>query len=50
MAFDTSSPELIVNLVASSQRDPKIVLDHVIGTNNFYLFVILGIVGLISPS
>lgn len=49
VAFGTSAPELIVNSVASFQDHPEIVFGNVIGSNNFNLFIILGIVGLISP-
>ncbi len=49
VAFGTSAPELIVNSVASYQGHPEIVFGNVIGSNNFNLFIILGIVGLISP-
>ena len=49
VAFGTSAPELIVNSVASFQGHPEIVFGNVIGSNNFNLFAILGIVGLISP-
>ena len=49
VAFGTSAPELIVNSVASFQGHPEIVFGNVIGSNNFNLFIILGIVGLISP-
>lgn len=49
VAFGTSAPELIVNAVASYQGRPEIVFGNIIGSNNFNLFVILGIVGIISP-
>lgn len=49
VAFGTSAPELIVNAVASYQGHPEIVFGNIIGSNNFNLFVILGIVGIISP-
>lgn len=49
VAFGTSAPELIVNVVASSKNYDSIVLGNIIGSNNFNLFVILGIVGLIYP-
>jgi cation:H+ antiporter len=35
--------------VASYQGHPEIVFGNIIGSNNFNLFVILGIVGIISP-
>ncbi|GMQ28686.1 calcium/sodium antiporter [Algoriphagus confluentis] len=49
VAFGTSAPELVVNVVAASGNYPDIVFGNVIGSNNFNLFVILGISGLIIP-
>lgn len=49
VAFGTSLPELIVSLFASVNNHPEIALGNVIGSNNFNLFVILGIVGIIAP-
>lgn len=49
VAFGTSAPELVVNTVASFENHSDIVLGNIIGSNNFNLFMILGIVGLIFP-
>lgn len=49
VAFGTSAPELVVNIIGSSKGHSDIVLGNVIGSNNFNLFLILGIVGLIYP-
>ncbi|WP_425636237.1 calcium/sodium antiporter [Algoriphagus yeomjeoni] len=49
VAFGTSAPELVVNSVASSGGYPDIVFGNVIGSNNFNLFIILGIAGIITP-
>ncbi|WP_430820026.1 calcium/sodium antiporter [Carboxylicivirga caseinilyticus] len=49
VAFGTSAPELVVNSIASAQGYSDIVLGNVIGSNNFNLFIILGIAGLIYP-
>lgn len=49
VAFGTSAPELVVNSLASLDNQPDIVLGNVIGSNNFNLFIILGLVGLIFP-
>ncbi|MFV8225083.1 calcium/sodium antiporter [Christiangramia aquimixticola] len=49
VAFGTSAPELIVNTVAAFQGREELVFGNVIGSNNFNLFIILGITGLISP-
>ncbi len=49
VAFGTSAPELVVNTFAAVQGYNEIVFGNVIGSNNFNLFIILGIAGLISP-
>lgn len=49
VAFGTSAPELVVNAIASYQGYSDIVLGNIIGSNNFNLFIILGIAGLIFP-
>ncbi|BDD12686.1 K+-dependent Na+/Ca+ exchanger (plasmid) [Fulvitalea axinellae] len=49
VAFGTSAPELVVNVIASSKGYSDIVLGNIIGSNNFNLFIILGISGLVFP-
>lgn len=49
VSFGTSAPELIVNTVASVNGYPDIILGNILGSNNFNLFIILGITGLIYP-
>lgn len=49
VAFGTSAPELVVNVLSSFQGHQDIAFGNVIGSNNFNLFMILGIAGLISP-
>lgn len=49
VSFGTSAPELVVNTFASFKGNDGIVFGNVIGSNNFNLFVILGIAGLIAP-
>ncbi|UJH92181.1 calcium/sodium antiporter [Antarcticibacterium sp. 1MA-6-2] len=49
VAFGTSAPELVVNVVASVKDHQDIVFGNVIGSNNFNLLMILGIAGLITP-
>ncbi len=49
VSFGTSAPELVVNSFASFENHPDIVFGNVIGSNNINLFIILGIVGLITP-
>lgn len=49
VAFGTSAPEMVVNVYASFQGHHDLVFGNVIGSNNFNLFVILGIAGLVTP-
>lgn len=49
VAFGTSAPELVVNTFAAVQGHQDIVFGNVLGSNNFNLFIILGITGLILP-
>jgi cation:H+ antiporter len=49
VAFGTSAPELVVNLFASTADHQDIVFGNILGSNNFNLFIILGIAGLIMP-
>lgn len=49
VAFGTSAPELVVNSIASVKGYTDIVLGNIIGSNNFNLFIILGLSGLILP-
>ncbi|THH36301.1 calcium/sodium antiporter [Neolewinella litorea] len=49
VSFGTSAPELVVNLIASLDGHSDIVYGNVVGSNNFNLFFILGIAGLIYP-
>jgi cation:H+ antiporter len=49
VAFGTSAPELVVNIFAALQSHDDIVFGNIIGSNNFNLFMILGIAGLIIP-
>lgn len=49
VSFGTSAPELVVNVVASVNHYPDIVFGNIIGSNNFNLFVILGVSGIILP-
>lgn len=49
VAFGTSAPELVVNVFAAFQGHQDIVFGNVIGSNNFNLFIILGIAGMIAP-
>jgi cation:H+ antiporter len=49
VAFGTSAPELVVNVIASTQNFNDIVLGNVLGSNIANLFLILGITGIIYP-
>ena len=49
VAFGTSTPELVVNTVASLEGHNDMVLGNIIGSNNFNMFIILGISAMIFP-
>lgn len=49
VAFGTSAPELVINIIASFQGHEDIVFGNVIGSNNFNTLIILGIAGIITP-
>lgn len=49
VAFGTSMPEFVVNTFAAYNGHFDIAFGNIIGSNNFNLFIILGISGLISP-
>jgi len=49
VAYGTSAPELVVNLIATISNHHDIVFGNVLGSNNFNLFIILGIAAMITP-
>lgn len=49
VSFGTSAPELVVNSLASINGHSDIIFGNILGSNNFNLFIILGITGLIYP-
>lgn len=49
VAFGTSTPELIVNIVSASKGVTDISFGNVIGSNIFNILIILGISALINP-
>lgn len=49
VAFGTSAPELVVNLIASFNNSTQMVLGNVMGSNIFNVLVILGICSIIYP-
>jgi cation:H+ antiporter len=49
VAFGTSAPELIVNIVSSIQGNSEIAIGNIIGSNICNIFLILGISAIIYP-
>ncbi|MBP9869487.1 calcium/sodium antiporter [Patescibacteria group bacterium] len=49
VAFGTSAPELIVNLVAAFRGNTDIAIGNIVGSNLANILLILGIAGLITP-
>jgi cation:H+ antiporter len=49
VAFGTSSPELVVNLIASFNGNTDIAIGNILGSNIFNILVILGITALFYP-
>lgn len=49
VAFGTSSPELLVAVVASAQDKPQLVLGNILGSNMANIGLILGLSALIAP-
>ncbi|OQX70557.1 MAG: hypothetical protein B6D62_04465 [Candidatus Cloacimonas sp. 4484_275] len=49
VAFGTSAPELIVNIIASFKNYDEIAFGNIIGSNIFNVLMVLGIAGLIKP-
>ena len=49
VAFGTSSPELVVNLIASFNGNTDIAIGNILGSNIFNILAILGITALFLP-
>lgn len=49
VAFGTSTPELIVNVIAALKGSPDISFGNVIGSNNLNVYLVLGISALLAP-
>lgn len=49
VAFGTSAPELMVNLMAALNNESEIALTNILGSNAINTFVILGVAALIYP-
>ncbi len=49
VAFGTSSPELVVNLIASFNGNTDIAIGNIVGSNIFNILVILGVTAVVLP-
>ncbi|MHC1703567.1 MAG: calcium/sodium antiporter [Tenuifilaceae bacterium] len=49
VAFGTSMPELIVNVLSSASGNSELAIGNVIGSNTFNIFLILGVAAIIKP-
>ncbi len=49
VAFGTSAPELIVNIIAGFKKNGEMCFGNVIGSNMFNTLLILGIAGILMP-
>lgn len=49
VAFGTSSPELVVNLIASINGNTDIAIGNIVGSNIFNILAILGVTALVLP-
>jgi len=49
VAFGTSAPELIVNIIASFKHYDEIAFGNIIGSNMFNMLMVLGVAGLLRP-
>ncbi|WP_281616146.1 calcium/sodium antiporter [Flammeovirga sp. SubArs3] len=49
VAFGTSMPELLVNVISVVNGHSDILLGNIVGSNNFNIFFILGVAGIIMP-
>lgn len=49
VAFGTSSPELVVNLMAAFKGTPDLAIGNILGSNIFNIFIILGVAALFYP-
>ncbi len=49
VAFGTSAPELVVNLVAAVQGHTDVAIGNILGSNTFNVLLILGVAALIRP-
>lgn len=49
VAFGTSLPELVTSVVAAKKNEVDMALGNVIGSNIFYILLVLGVAAAISP-
>ncbi|MFT7247265.1 MAG: cation:H+ antiporter [Arcticibacterium sp.] len=49
VSFGTSAPELVVNAIGTWEGHHDIVFGNILGSNNFNIFVTLGIIGMVAP-
>jgi len=49
VAMGTSSPELVINVIAAAGDDTEIVMGNVMGSNSINVLIILGICALMAP-
>lgn len=49
VAVGTSAPELVVNIMSSVDGHSELAMGNILGSNNFNLFVVLGISGVVAP-
>lgn len=49
VAFGTSMPEFVVNMISASQGNSELAITNILGSNAINIFVILGITALIWP-
>lgn len=49
VAFGTSMPEFVVNMVAAAQHNSEIAITNILGSNIINIFIILGCAALIYP-
>lgn len=49
VAFGTSTPELVVSVVAAAGGSPGVAVGNVVGSNVLNVFVVLGVTALVAP-
>ncbi len=49
VAFGTSAPELVVNIISSIQGHTDVTMGNIVGSNLFNIMLILGLSGIIFP-